>query len=251
MKRVIQSEPELHDIQKRWGIETPPARQTNRGTPDPPIIYSAAELLDLAIPVPAMLFEGLPLPTRGTSLIVGAAKSGKTILAVQEAIAVASGRSLFDAYRVLEPGPVLIVEQDDPAGAASIKTILQCAGVARSLPLHMVPKVPFGFGPALLEWIEKQVSLLSLRLVLLDSYTALRTSRPPGIDIVKAEQTRPRRARRAGEALRFRAPGYSPFVERICLAGLERKGRRDVRDVGGDRSADSRIPLCRLRRRRS
>jgi RecA-family ATPase len=55
----------------------------------------------------------------------GAPKSNKTLLAVQMAIAVASGNPLFDYYRVLTPGPVLLVEQDDPAGAASFKDILQ------------------------------------------------------------------------------------------------------------------------------
>ena len=43
---------------------------------------------------------------------MGAAKSGKTLLGVQQAAAVASGAALFDTYRVLKQGAALIVEQE-------------------------------------------------------------------------------------------------------------------------------------------
>ena len=44
------------------------------------------------------------------------------------------------------------------------------------------------FGPDLLAWLEEQIISRSLRLAVLDSYTALRGSRGSGIDIVKVEQ---------------------------------------------------------------
>ena len=53
----------------------------------------------------------------------------KTVLAVQIAIAVARGQSLFDAYRVLQPGAVMLQEQDDAAGPASVREILRAANV--------------------------------------------------------------------------------------------------------------------------
>ena len=119
----------------------------------------------------------------------GTAKSGKTLLAVQAALAVASGTSLFDHFRVLEAGPALVVEQDDAAGAASVKTILQRSQISvDSVPFFLSPRVPFDFGLQLLEWLEGQIVARTLHLVVLDSYTALRASRGPGIDIVKAEQ---------------------------------------------------------------
>ncbi|MBZ5607168.1 MAG: AAA family ATPase [Acidobacteriia bacterium] len=122
--------------------------------------------------------------------MVGAPKSGKTLLAVQCALAVASGTRLFDHYRVLEPGPTLIVEQDDPAGASSVKTILQRSKMdTEGIPFYLVPRVRFSFGLEFLQWLEGQVGARQLHLVVLDSYTALRGSRRSGVDIVKAEQS--------------------------------------------------------------
>ena len=154
-----------------------------------PHVLNVAELLALDVPEPEMLVEGM-IPMRGASLTVGAAKSGKTVIMVQAAIAVASGAALFGFYRVLTSGPALIVEQDDPAGAASVKTILQRSTVpVDGIPLYLVPRVPFTFGPELLTWLESQIAARGLRLIVLDSYTALRGPRTASIDIVKAEQS--------------------------------------------------------------
>lgn len=153
-----------------------------------PEVLNVAALLKLDCPKPELLIEGL-IPLHGVSLIVGAAKSGKTLLAVQAAIAVAGGTPLFDFYRVLKPGASMIVEQDDPAGASTVKTILQSSPIAvDELPFYFVSRVPFTFGPELLAWMESQIGALELRLVVLDSYTALRGPRGAGIDIVKCEQ---------------------------------------------------------------
>jgi hypothetical protein len=155
---------------------------------EPPAILTCADLLKLKGVSEEMLFEGYPLPACGVTLKVGASKSGKTLLAVQEAVAIASGKALFDYYTVLHPGAVMIIEQDDPGGAASIKTILErCGRASDTLPFYLVPRLPFGFGLALLDWLEAQIMTLKLRMVVLDSYTALRGPRCAGIDIVKAE----------------------------------------------------------------
>jgi hypothetical protein len=154
-----------------------------------PSVLSVADLMALEVAPPSMLIEGF-LPGSGASLMFGAPKSNKTLLAVQMAIAVASGNPLFDYYRVLRPGPVLLVEQDDPAGAASFKDILQRSPVAvAGIPFYVAPRVPFTFGLEFLEWLEAQISERALRLIVLDSYTALRGSRGTGVDIVKAEQS--------------------------------------------------------------
>lgn len=91
---------------------------------DGPQVLSVADILALDIPEASMLIEGV-LPSAGASLVVGPAKSGKTLVASQMGIAVASAASLFGKYCVLNPGPVLFVEKDDPAGEGSLKTILQ------------------------------------------------------------------------------------------------------------------------------
>ena len=155
-----------------------------------PQILSVADLLALQVPPPSMLVESI-VPGSGATLVVGAPKSNKTLLSVQIGIAVASGNPVCDYYRVLQPGPVLMVEQDDPAGAASIKDILQRSPVpVEGIPFFLAPRVPFTFGLQFVEWLEERICDRALRLVVLDSYTALRSSRGAGIDIVKAEQAR-------------------------------------------------------------
>jgi hypothetical protein len=136
-----------------------------------------------------MLVENF-LPAAGATLMFGAPKSNKTLFAVQIAIAVASGSAVCDYYRVLHRGAVLVVEQDDPAGAASIKDILRRSpvGVA-NIPFSLAPRVPHTFGLEFLDWLEGQIRSRGLRLIVLDSYTALRGPRGAGIDIVKTEQS--------------------------------------------------------------
>jgi len=153
-----------------------------------PAVLSVADLMALEVAPPAMLIDGF-LPGSGASLMFGPPKSNKTLLAVQMAVAVASGNALFDYYRVLTPGPVMMVEQDDPAGAASLKDILRRSPVpVDGIPFYLAPRVPFTFGFEFLEWLEAQIAGRELRFIVLDSYTALRGSRGAGVDIVKAEQ---------------------------------------------------------------
>lgn len=178
-----------HRLQTLAELDGIPTRPNGASPATPaPVVYSAADLMKMHLPAPKMLIESL-IPMSGASLLNGAAKSGKTILATQIALAVASGISLFRSYRVLDSGPVLMVEQDDPAGMVSIRDILQRSPIpAAGLPFNFVEKVPFTFGSEFLQWLESKIKAYSLRLVVLDSYTALRGSRAKGVDIVKAEQ---------------------------------------------------------------
>jgi len=130
--------------------------------PDPkprgaPRILSVADLLALQVPPPSMLVESI-VPGSGATLLVGAPKSNKTLLSVQIGIAVASGNPVCEYYRVLQAGPVLMVEQDDPAGAASIKDILQRSPVpVEGIPFFLAPRVPFTFGLPFVEWPEEHI----------------------------------------------------------------------------------------------
>jgi hypothetical protein len=83
----------------------------------------------------------------------------------------------------------MLVEADDPSGAAGIKQIVERFNAKHDLPLYVVEKLPFGFGPDLLDWLGEQIDKLKLVFTVLDSYTALRGPRGQGIDIVKVEQT--------------------------------------------------------------
>ena len=154
----------------------------------PPKVLGVRDLLALDIPEARMRIDCV-IPAAGASLIVGAAKCGKTLNAVQIAIAVASGEALYGNYRVLESGPTLIVEQDDQAGIASIKTILQRSNIdVIPLPFNFVGPIPYTFGDEFIAWLHGQILELKLSLVVLDSYTALRAARKKGGDIVKSEQ---------------------------------------------------------------
>jgi hypothetical protein len=157
----------------------------------PPRVLSVAEILELKVSKPENLIEGI-LPATGASLIVGAPKSGKTLNAAQMAIAVAAGVPLYGNYKILKQGPVLFVEKDDPAGAASIQDILNKSEVPVSgIPFHLwEPSLlkDLTFGPEWLVLLEASIRDLQLRLVVVDSYTAMRGPRQRGIDIVKCEQ---------------------------------------------------------------
>jgi hypothetical protein len=171
------------------GKPSPPPAAESEASRTELIIYDVASLMALELPPPAELIEG-HLPLGGASLLVGKPKSGKTVDAVQIAIAVASGNALYDYYKILNPGPAMMIEQDDPAGPASVKDILSKSRVpVAGIPFYLVPKVPFYFGLELIDWLENQINEKSLRLLVLDSYTALRAARSMGCDLVKTEQT--------------------------------------------------------------
>jgi len=176
------------------GEDAPPREQAARsgaGRPEPPKVLTYCELKGVKTPMQRVLFDGYPLAAHGATLLFGQSKAGKTVLAVQQALAVARGKHLFDYYTLNQPGTgaVLIVEQDDPGGAAGIRDLVEHSGAGPpDMPFFLVPKLPFGFGLALLDWLEKQITARKLVMVVLDSYTALRGPRPPGMDIVKAEQ---------------------------------------------------------------
>jgi hypothetical protein len=172
MKRKLQIESELETLPLDSA-----ENYTDRSNNQIPEVLNVAELIALRVPAPEMLIEEF-LPASGASLMFGAPKSGKTILAIQVALAVATGTSLFDSYAILKQGAALIVEQDDPAGAGSIKDILVRSRISLDgVPFFAAPRVPFTFGPQLLDWLEGQIVSRGLRLVVLDSYTSLRSSR--------------------------------------------------------------------------
>src|SRR5436190_6165303 len=102
-----------------------------------PRVLNVADILALKVSKPESLIDGI-LPATGASLIVGAPKSGKTLAAVQMAIAVAAGSDLYGKFKLMKPGPVLVAEKDDPAGAASVQEILIRSEVpVAGIPFHL------------------------------------------------------------------------------------------------------------------
>ena len=86
MRRELQTEPELDALPSNGKGHHEGDRRPARE----PLVMDVATLLALQAPAPSMLIENM-IPERGASLIVGAAKSNKTLLAVQMGISVASG----------------------------------------------------------------------------------------------------------------------------------------------------------------
>ncbi|HKD07678.1 MAG TPA: AAA family ATPase [Bryobacteraceae bacterium] len=153
-----------------------------------PEVISLPRLMEMNVPKPEMLIEGI-LPLRGATLLVGMPKSGKTIFAMQAALAVASGSAFLDYYKILKPGPSLLLEQDDPGATASMKDIANRSRVKTAeTEFWLVPRVKYSFGPEFLGWLESEIRGRQLKLCVLDSYTALRRARGGGGDIVKEEQ---------------------------------------------------------------
>lgn len=152
-----------------------------------PHIFNANQLYTVEAPMGDMIFDAFPLPAHGLTLMVGASKGGKTVLGIQIAIAVAAGTPLFDYYAVRIQGPVLVIERDDKAGVAGIKPQVMLGGCGENTPFYSTQESPDGFGPAMAEWLEKVIDQYQLKLVLVDSYTAIRAARNGGGDIVKLE----------------------------------------------------------------
>ena len=151
---------------------------------------SVDELLDADIALPEALIEGL-LPKRGLALMVGAQRAGKTILAAQTAIALATNKPLLDRYALNAHGRVIVIEKDDPGGEGSFKALYVRAQVPRGTPIDFYgpERIPAGFeiGPVMLEWLEKIVVEARAVLVVMDSFTALRPQRKSSNDISKQE----------------------------------------------------------------
>jgi hypothetical protein len=153
-----------------------------------PRVLGIHELLALGAQPPGMLIDGI-LPAAGATLVVGAPKSNKTLLAIQIALAVASGRPLFGQHSIINPGAVLMIEQDDPAGAVSVGQVLHASTASVvGIPFHFLGRVAYSLGPEFCDFIQEKIPELKLRLIVLDSYTALRRARKAGGDIVKTEQ---------------------------------------------------------------
>lgn len=141
------------------------------------------DLARMVITKPRNLIEDL-LPIPGAVVMVGTQKAGKTVLAAQMAMSVAAGVPLFDEYAVCEPGPALFLEQDDPAGEATLKELSEHTRIPmQGKPFQYIANCSFALGPEFFLRLEAEILRSRTKLCILDSYTALRSGRPNGVDI--------------------------------------------------------------------
>jgi hypothetical protein len=169
-------------------------RKKAKPQPELPKGIGADELIEMDIPRPGTIIDGR-LPSAGAVLVVGAQKSNKTLLSLQLSFAMALDHPLFDWFaRDGAPANVLFVEKDDPAAEGSVQDVLKVSPVIKAarekgapIPFTLFPTIKLTFGPAFVEWLRLEIGKTNARLVVLDSYTALRPARSSGGDIVKTE----------------------------------------------------------------
>jgi hypothetical protein len=168
------------------------SKQQKKERPLPTIVPCSFDVLSTRdIKMPEQLIQDI-LVRPGVTLMVGAPKAGKTILAVDMLLSLAAGVSLFEWYQVRGEGcPSLIVEQDDSNGEASLKNLrMKSRRFRNGAPHYFVTGTRFTIGDGDLDrWLLDQIQKLHIGLVVLDAYTSLRSIRPHGVDIVKAEES--------------------------------------------------------------
>ena len=153
-----------------------------------PTVRTIEQVMNAKTYKPEMFVESL-VPTPGVTLTVAPHKTGKTLFDLQIATNVATATHVCDYYKVLKPGPTLFVEKDDPGGLASIKDVLKRSKLPlQGAPFFTVTDIDLTLGLEFGTWLEGEIVGKSLRLVVLDSYTALRSAHTHGGDLVKNEQ---------------------------------------------------------------
>jgi hypothetical protein len=174
--------------QDAWLRQQPPPEKKPRALP---VALPFEALRSMVIPYKEPLVENM-LHMPGLTTLVGASKSGKTVLGVQLVMNCANSLHLFDYFRTQQANG-LIVEWDDRAGLASLKTFIEKARASRpNQPIDCTvnEEIDLDFTlthPEFVPWLKKLIKDREARIVLLDSYTALRGFHSGGRDIVKIE----------------------------------------------------------------
>lgn len=127
----------------------------------------AGELVNRTAPI-SWLVEGLFL-NAGAGILGGAPKSCKSFFALDLCVAIASGTSCAGSFRVLAPGPVVVLCAEDPDGVVSQR--LTALTRARSRELSELPievlvepvRLPEG-----LDRLKATLAIFKPKLLLLD-----------------------------------------------------------------------------------
>jgi len=104
--KVVHSAQDIEALSGKRGPASNGNGNGRNGTTHKPVVLSLSDLYEREYPLAEMLIEGM-LPARGASMSVGCSKSGKTLLACQQLVAVASGAALFGFYKILTQGAAM------------------------------------------------------------------------------------------------------------------------------------------------
>ena len=81
MRIEVTGEPDVDDIGHNWQVSSEDkADVTSSKVLTPPRILTVDDLRALKVDASEMLFDGMPIPTRGASLVVGGPKAAKPYL---------------------------------------------------------------------------------------------------------------------------------------------------------------------------
>jgi RecA-family ATPase len=135
-------------------------------------VYTAADVYDKIIP--PMRWVVKDFMGEGTTLLSARPKAGKSLLALQIAIAVASGKPLFDTYETVQ-GAVLYVKSDDSSQRGLQDNLRLLGGCVEGLSFMLaLPELDAGG----LEILDRELARMEKTeprsLLILDSLTALR-----------------------------------------------------------------------------
>jgi hypothetical protein len=162
------------DSQEAWMHQQPAPQR-------PPIVWPESEPIEnlrhRVIQKPRMLTEHF-IQAPSVTLLVAPGKVGKTVFAVQAAMSLANGLSLFDNYTTQQANG-LIVEWDDQQGENSLQDfLLKCRASRPDQPLDIVLRTsgepPTISDPGFRPWLIAQIQKSAARFCVLDSLTALR-----------------------------------------------------------------------------
>jgi AAA domain len=146
--------------------------------PDAPAPFEFVRACDLAIRPPgeAWLVEGL-WSEQAVGIVGGEPKCGKSFLALDLAVAVASGTNVLRRFPVKTPGPVLVYAAEDalPIVRERLEGIARAAGMTlATLDIHVITEAALRLDtPRDRERLHDTVAMVQPRLLVLDPFVRL------------------------------------------------------------------------------
>lgn len=154
---------------------------------------------------PEWLVDGIWMD-KNVGWIAGVGKSYKSVLSLDLAVSIATGKPFLNTFEVLKPGPVLMIQEEDPVWRVAHRLQLICAqkGIniptltlgegnmeleipkSRDIPLLLSVGGGFNFVcDDMIKNIEKAIEYYKPRMIVFDPFFML----APGVDEYKAGET--------------------------------------------------------------
>ncbi len=183
MKREIVSEPQI-DTFAQESVGDNDDTHNSTAEPEPFVWIGGTELTEMEPRNKQMVVDKV-LPAGGLTVIASKSKSGKTTLMVEVCHAVSTGRPALGHYKVIH-GPVLYWLADDanvPRFAESWRVV---SGEVSVENFHLCVIRQHLYPDGIIN-LRKAAAQFRPVLIVVDSYTNIRTSRTRNTDFVKAE----------------------------------------------------------------